>query len=87
MSFDLIETTVANAILLRASFDLEPVDLTLPEFAELKDYEAEAKAAFQVDQVLQEPLGNYQFQMFLRKSNAQHRIGVYTEILEFKTKK
>jgi serine/threonine protein kinase len=87
MSFDLIETTVANAILLRASFDLEPVDLTLPEFAELKDYEAEAKAAFQVDQVLQEPLGNYQFQMFLRKSNAQHRIGVYTEILEFKTRK
>jgi serine/threonine protein kinase len=88
MSFDLIETTVANAILLRASYDNEPVDLNLlTDLQKYEEYESKQRASLTLDSLLKEPLGKYQFKVFLRTMNAEARIDLVREIQEYQKRK
>eukprot|EP00475_Leptophrys_vorax_P007158 TRINITY_DN14533_c0_g1_i1.p1 TRINITY_DN14533_c0_g1~~TRINITY_DN14533_c0_g1_i1.p1 ORF type:complete len:850 (+),score=206.48 TRINITY_DN14533_c0_g1_i1:191-2740(+) len=89
MSFDLIETTVANAILLRASYDHEPVDLNLlSDPVRFEEYEAKTvRPNLTLESLLKEPLGKYQFKIFLRTFNADARIDLLREIQEYQKRK
>lgn len=88
MSFDLIETTVANAILLRASYDHEPVDLNLIQDDQLiRNYGLTVRPNLTLSGLLQEPVGKYQFKMFLKSLNAHSKIDLMREIGEFKIRK
>lgn len=70
MAFDAIETTVANALLLKAQMgETEPIVLKTKPFSELTAYTEKVLAELTLSNLLQEPLGKYCFNKFL----AEHR--------------
>lgn len=86
MSFDLIETTVANAIFLRASQDQRPADIHVNPLEDLKTYEVSLRSGLTLSSLLQSPLGRHQFKVYLRKRNAHMRVDLVEQIREYHTR-
>lgn len=66
MSFDLIETAVANTEFLKAARDQKPMDLELESFERLQSYcDREILKDFTVHRIIREPLGKYMLTKFM----------------------
>ena len=86
MAFDAIETTVANALLLKAQLgENEPVYLKTKPFSELDGYTRRLKETLTLSSLLQEPLGKHFFREFLDSKDKESMLEICSEIRHFRS--
>lgn len=86
MAFDAIETTVANALLLKAQLgETEPVYLSTKPYSELAAYTRRLKDTLTLSSLLQEPLGKHFFREFLIDQKKESMLEICSEIRHFRS--